>query len=454
MCRTYLARVLAVLAMLTAFSAAADEFVRAGYMHARRFGHTSTLLSDGRVLITGGEPDDHSGVLSSAEIYDPSTHAFTTTGSMHKARIHHSAVLLHDGTVLVVGGTDIFTNPPAPAEIYDPTSGTFTQVGRLTTERYQFTAAVLPSGKVVVAGGQGCCKYFSNGGSSSTSLNSVEVYDPDTQSFTVANPLSDYRGTTAWATLGNGGILIAGGSYDLYDGDNFIGVAVLSTADVLDPSTLEFSPTSGSMSVARNHAAAALLHDGRVLVAYGGAMPDGTELPPSAEIYDPTSDQFVGAGAPSGDRIFAPAATLPDGRVAFIGAVDEITDNFEDTAEIYDPAQDAFTTTAATMSTTRWLHQATELDDGSVLVTGGRGLYNIPLIGGELFVPSTVIVNAMFYDGFDASVSTSPVAAAATATMQDASSPRCADAHFPPAGLQPGVVRVMQLPDGTRCIRE
>ena len=64
----------------------------------------------------------------------------------------HMAILLPNGKVLVAGGDGNggFLNS---AELYDPTSGTWSATGSMTRERFLTTATLLPNGKVLVPGG-------------------------------------------------------------------------------------------------------------------------------------------------------------------------------------------------------------------------------------------------------------------------------------------------------------
>jgi Galactose oxidase, central domain/Kelch motif len=74
---------------------------------AYRVRHTATLLSDGRVLLAGGctcEWIAYISFFADAEIYDPATGTLGSTGSMHANRFGHTATLLNDGKVLIAGG--------------------------------------------------------------------------------------------------------------------------------------------------------------------------------------------------------------------------------------------------------------------------------------------------------------------------------------------------------------
>jgi Galactose oxidase, central domain len=94
-----------------------DSWTAAAKSIERHFGHTATLLADGRVLVAGGySADDEAS--AAAELYDPVTDAWTVAKPMLAARTNHSATLLRDGTVLVVGNTN--GEDTEIAELYDP----------------------------------------------------------------------------------------------------------------------------------------------------------------------------------------------------------------------------------------------------------------------------------------------------------------------------------------------
>ncbi|HEX6086911.1 MAG TPA: kelch repeat-containing protein, partial [Thermoanaerobaculia bacterium] len=146
---------------LQLYDPVADELRAAGTMSDWRQGHTATLLGDGTVLIAGGANVDVGGfhiwrtTYRSAEIFDPVTGTIAAAGPMHARRSGHTATLLHDGRVLFFGGipTGEAAPPPEPvAEIYDPATRSFTPVATDTHNRSGHTAALLPDGHVLLAG--------------------------------------------------------------------------------------------------------------------------------------------------------------------------------------------------------------------------------------------------------------------------------------------------------------
>ena len=99
------------------------ELIDTEPMRYRRHWGTSTVLPDGKVLVTGGSRVNNvlQGVANTAEIWDPETGSWTQGASGAQARLYHSiALLLPDGRVLIAGG-----GAPGPltnldAEIYSP----------------------------------------------------------------------------------------------------------------------------------------------------------------------------------------------------------------------------------------------------------------------------------------------------------------------------------------------
>lgn len=71
-------------------------------MNVARAEHTASILSNGKVLVIGGY--NNTALLSTAELYDPSTDTWTSTANMNIARVYHTASVLSNGKVLVTGG--------------------------------------------------------------------------------------------------------------------------------------------------------------------------------------------------------------------------------------------------------------------------------------------------------------------------------------------------------------
>ena len=134
---------------------------------------------------------------------------FTPTGSLTGARQFHTATLLTNGKVLIAGGEAIPPNPTtwARAELYDPSTGTFTAIGNMTTPRYMHTATLLPNGKVLIAGGR-----QSSDPASPPTLSSAELYDPATGTFNATHDMTAARWLPTATLLNTGQVLFAGGT--------------------------------------------------------------------------------------------------------------------------------------------------------------------------------------------------------------------------------------------------
>ena len=279
----------------------AGTFSLAGNMTAARDSHTMTLLSNGQVLIAGGETCTSASsctALSSAELYDPIAGTFTATGSLSAARFNAAAVALSSGQVLIAGGFD-GANYPASAELFNPATGSFSASGTLNTPRAGATATLLDSGQVMIAGGSTCS-------SPGCPTAATELYASGSfyyPTYPTGNMNVSRFGQTA-SLLTNGQVLFTGG----FDSCTTSCISD-STTEIFDP--LAFTFTYGqSLTTGRSGHAATLLTDGSVLLI--GGINNGVTLS-TTDIYQSANVAPSGLAAMSispSDPTIAPGTTV------------------------------------------------------------------------------------------------------------------------------------------------
>jgi len=116
-----------------------------------RFGHTSTTLLSGRVLMAGGYAGPNDRLPTAAvEIFDPGSNEWYQAAPMLTPRARHAAVLLTDGRVVALGG--ILANPLASVEIYDPWADEWTYGDPLAMPMVDHAASVAGS-QIILSGG-------------------------------------------------------------------------------------------------------------------------------------------------------------------------------------------------------------------------------------------------------------------------------------------------------------
>ena len=285
------------------YDPATKTWNNAASLHASTARHTITRLSNGKVLVVGGV-----GSSNRAELYDPVLNIWTETPTLAFPREDHTATLLPNGKVLVAGGSG--TNKIA--EIYDPTVGaigTWSLAGSLAKERSFHTATLLPNGKVLVVGGLD---------SGNVSLASVELYDPTagaTGTWSSAGTLATARDSHTDTLLGNGQVLVAGGFNNVSNGP-------VNPAELYDPAigTTGTWSLAASLATARDSHTATLLGNGQVLVA-GGFESSGAALN-SAELYNPAKGVWSPTGSLATGRYYHTATLLVDGQVLVVGGGD------------------------------------------------------------------------------------------------------------------------------------
>ena len=219
-----------------------------------RIGHQATLLTDGTILITGGNiyysPDSAVLVDINASLSSGTAPMVHATGPMSVSRENHSAIRLMDGRVLVAGGVLIDTatgvqTPLTSAEIYDPVAGIWSLVGSLRQQGDGVSPVLMPDGRVNFGG--------------------KEVFDPSTLTFT--NLPSPYIGFPGFGPA----------SLMLQDGRILMGGVMTNGGSLMfyDPKTIFCSTTSSWGN----------------FFDYAGQLPDGTVLSTSFSLL-PFSGQM------------------------------------------------------------------------------------------------------------------------------------------------------------------
>jgi len=275
-------------------------------------GHTS--LADGRVWISGGHIADYTGYAHS-EIYDPSTNTFKLVPDMNEGRWYPTTTVLSNGDVLVVSGdvnSNTNTNPLPQVYQFATNSWRSLTTAQLVLPLYP-TMFVAPNGKVFQAGPNQLTRYLDTTGTGAwsnvavTKLNAWRDYGPavmygigkilliggsdpptataETIDLTAATPAWSLTGSMHSARRQHNGVLLPDGKVFVVGGSSASGFDTSSSpvlpTEMWDPATGQWT-VMASIAVYRGyHSTALLLPDGRVLSAGGNVGG------PNAQIFSP-----------------------------------------------------------------------------------------------------------------------------------------------------------------------
>lgn len=329
---------------------------------ARSEGHTVTRLRDGRLLVLGGSSDH--AATAAAELIDPISGRVELLSNMLQARRGHSATLLADGRVLIAGGdlADGRVLALNSAEIFDPRTRTFSAVAApMSIERARHTATLLKNGQVLITGGQGL--------RAGMVAFSAELFDPGTGSFEMLTPqrLVAPRVYHAATLLDSGQVLIVGGT-------DWQTPRAHSSAELYDPESKSFTPLTATLSTRNEMPTTLKLRGGRVLVL-------GNQ---GADLYDPLSQSFTALPGPLKPRSYAAASALSDGGAVLLGGISGT--DLTASVERFSAARGSFRP-AGQLPKERAFGVAALSDTGAVLVIGGVDRADAPISEIAVFKP-------------------------------------------------------------------
>ncbi|MFQ5587747.1 MAG: kelch repeat-containing protein, partial [Nitrospiria bacterium] len=253
--------------------------VTADYNFQRNSGilnHTATRLSDGRIVVAGGEDDQREPrgelFLITPTISPPGVSIVTPLSfSLNTPRRFHTATALADDSVQIALGEGL-TNTLSSIEVLEP-APSLPDTFSLGTPRSHVASklhkaviprscdSTLPSEMLLLVGG----------------------YDGTNTPSKGSPPLRTGRVRHALACLPDGKILVTGGISKFG--------TVLDTVERYDPATDAYTLLSTGMNTPRADHTATLLDNGTVLIA-GGFDQNGQAIQ-SAEIYDPAQNRFT-----------------------------------------------------------------------------------------------------------------------------------------------------------------
>ena len=340
----------------------------AGDMNISRREHTATLLNNGNILIVGGQ---HGGQITSlVEMFDPKTNRWDAynlqgqwidAGVMHIPRKNHTSTLLPDGSVLVTGGITRVdeldergaTQLLAEAERYLVDGiKSWTKAGKMSSMRTGHTASLLTNGKVLIVGGATVNSATDKQDQKELKhLHLTEMYDYKTNTWTESPPMKVARWEHTSTALPSGDILVVGG-------ENSEGL--LSSTELFDVENNEWVVLD-NLSYPRARHVAVLLSSNKVLVAGGGSE--------SAEIYDVESKQWTKIGGLSQNLNLSAASALPGGKAIIVGGYG--TEGAQYQVEIYNPEFDTWNM-GPKIPKPRVRASFLELDKNALLLAGGN----------------------------------------------------------------------------------
>src|SRR5882724_8614281 len=332
----------ATLAIATLVSASTSTQVKTlDPLVVPRTGYAATVLSDGKILITGGR-DSSGNIVAVSEIFDPATATSTASATLTTPRVDHTATLLANGKVLVAGGSD-GNGSLNSAEIFDPATAGFHVVSAtMGAARAGHTATVLNDGKVLIAGGD--------------DAGTAEIFDPATETFSsvlmaMAAPRIGHTATL----FSDDSVLLTGGNTD--------------SMELFTPADQKFTLDPKAMSAARTGHWAIELSNTRLLFFEGDSGNTIDEFNPSTDTLTLKGNMTAAASS---------ATLLANGKILVLRP---------DIAGLYDPdaadpssAFTAFDETSVPDSSTllRSGQTATELSgDKRILVAGGVNAQNL-----------------------------------------------------------------------------
>ncbi|AFN74746.1 hypothetical protein MROS_1509 [Melioribacter roseus P3M-2] len=334
------------------------NWIQIDSMNEARFQHAIAVLPDGNILVSGGSGGEQGKPdKRSAEIYDFNTGKWRYTNPMNVPRSLHKLLPLKTGKVMAIGGYK-----ERSCELFDPETETWTMTDSIPTLRATgYTVTELNDGRVLIAGGFRLTDDYKE----MVYLNNCEIYDPNTGKWEIADSLNIPRWRHTAVLLNDGNVLIAGGSKK----------SALKECEIYNVTKNEWKYTT-PMNEARTALASILLPNGNIFTSGGDSIGGTFPWKKSVEIFDVNAEKWSYAHNMLDFRADHKIYYLQhlDKLLIFGGA--QLQGTEEDTWELYDPENLVPLTKG--IFPLKNINYVSETDNSIQMQDG-----NIALIGGE-----------------------------------------------------------------------
>ena len=278
-------------------------------------------VAGGRVYVPGGVGADGLSTSSAFEAYDAVNDRWLTLAPLPEPR-HHVTPAVIGNRVFAIGG---FTGPfpdweiKADSFVYDINSNSWKRGTPMPEPQAEHVSAVV-NGKIHIIGG----RIHGNSGKhhfdAFSDTGRHRVYDPGSDQWSLAAPAPTARNSAAAAVV-SGRIYVVGGRHNVVQEDGTQLQQNLGTLEVYDPQSDSWETRAPMPEGLGGNAAAAL--NGKLYVFGGEQWAPTQKVFTSAWVYDPGSDSWSGeADMPTGRHGLAAATAA--GKLVVIGGGNKV----------------------------------------------------------------------------------------------------------------------------------
>ncbi len=239
-----------------------------------RISANAESLNDAVYLMAGMTLSEN---LSTVSAYYPARNTWESKASIPTPRAAAASAVLKD-VICVVGGRN-GNSILATLEKYQPRENTWISGKAMPTSRWSLMAAEV-NGKLYALGG------ISGVGNNRKTLDTVEIYDPDKDTWEMDGRMPQPRHSAATAVVGNRIYVISGKIAAYTEATN--SEPITERVDCFDPVSNTWREVK-SIPTGRTGARAVVFNE-RIYVV-GGIAKNG-EFPVTIDVYDPKSDQW------------------------------------------------------------------------------------------------------------------------------------------------------------------